>query len=174
MKYEIQGFFQLPLEEKKVYAQQPGSIEGYGQAFVVSEEQKLDWGDMAALDQYSLELKRVTGILMKSMAKSLGVEILADMFRDGLQSVRMNYYPPCPHASKVLGLSPHSDAVGLTLLLQVNQIQGLQIKKNGGWMPIKPLPGAFIVNIGDILEILSNGKYKSIEHRAVINPKSCD
>ncbi|KAJ0961748.1 hypothetical protein J5N97_029576 [Dioscorea zingiberensis] len=183
MKYEIQGFFQLPLEEKKVYAQQPGSIEGYGQVFVVSEEQKLDWGDMYFLATQPLfarnmelwpsnPLAFITGILMKSMAKSLGVEILADMFRDGLQSVRMNYYPPCPHASKVLGLSPHSDAVGLTLLLQVNQIQGLQIKKNGGWMPIKPLPGAFIVNIGDILEILSNGKYKSIEHRAVINPKN--
>ncbi|KAH7659175.1 (S)-norcoclaurine synthase protein [Dioscorea alata] len=194
MKCEIQGFFRLPLEEKKTYAQQPGSLEGYGQAFVVSDEQKLDWGDMyflatqplfarnvelwpsnppafrAALDQYSVELKRVSSILVKTMARCLGVEALTDMFIDGLQSMRMNYYPACRQANKVLGLSPHSDAVGLTLLLQVNQVQGLQIKKNGAWMPIKPLTSAFIVNIGDILEILSNGRYKSIEHRAVINP----
>ena len=46
MKYDIMEFFELPLEEKKAYAQQPGSNEGYGQVFVASEDQKLDWGDM--------------------------------------------------------------------------------------------------------------------------------
>ncbi|KAJ0961750.1 hypothetical protein J5N97_029578 [Dioscorea zingiberensis] len=49
MKCKIQGFFQLPLEEKKTYVQKPGSVEGYGQAFVLSEDQKLDWGDMYLL-----------------------------------------------------------------------------------------------------------------------------
>lgn len=46
MKINIAEFFNLPLEEKMVYAQQPNNIEGYGQAFVLSDEQKLDWGDM--------------------------------------------------------------------------------------------------------------------------------
>lgn len=43
---EIQGFFNLPMEEKKKFWQQPNEIEGFGQAFVVSEDQKLDWADM--------------------------------------------------------------------------------------------------------------------------------
>lgn len=197
VKADIEEFFRLPLKEKKAYAQLPGSIEGYGQAFVVSEEQELDWADMfflatrpvtfrnmkfwptnpptfrATLDKYSAELKRVADCLVGVMAKNLGLhpEDFANLFGNGLQSVRINYYPPCRHADKVLGLSPHSDSVGLTLLLQVNQVEGLQIRRNGRWLPIKPLPGAFIVNIGDILEILSNGRYKSIEHRAVINPE---
>lgn len=46
MKADIEEFFLLPLEEKKAYSQLPGSIEGYGQAFVISEEQELDWADM--------------------------------------------------------------------------------------------------------------------------------
>ncbi|KAK6124136.1 hypothetical protein DH2020_042109 [Rehmannia glutinosa] len=46
MKLEIQEFFNLPLEEKNKYYQETGDIEGYGQAFVISEEQKLDWADM--------------------------------------------------------------------------------------------------------------------------------
>lgn len=197
MKDDTGEFFQQPLEEKEAVAQLPGSIEGYGQAFVVSEDQKLDWGDMyflgtrpvtirnmglwtnhpptfrSTLDKYSLELKKVTHRLLGQMAKNLGLhpEKFLNLFKDGVQSVRMNYYPPCPHADKVLGLSPHSDAVGLTLLLQVNQVQGLQIRRNNRWIAIKPIPGALIVNIGDILEILSNGKYKSIEHRAIINPQ---
>ncbi|XP_042519161.1 protein SRG1-like [Macadamia integrifolia] len=44
-KLEIQEFFKLPIEEKRKFWQQPGALEGFGQAFVVSEEQKLDWGD---------------------------------------------------------------------------------------------------------------------------------
>lgn len=76
------------------------------------------------------------------------------MFDDGVQGVRMNYYPPCPQANKVIGLTPHSDAVALTLLLQVNEVQGLQIRKNGKWVPVEPIVGAFIVNIGDITEVL--------------------
>ncbi|KAJ0989978.1 hypothetical protein J5N97_008334 [Dioscorea zingiberensis] len=193
MKVVVGEFFRLPLEEKKIYEQPPGSVEGYGQAFVVSEDQKLDWGDMyflstnpahgrnlklwpanpptfkEALEQYSLEMRKVSHDLLDSIGKILKIDKFLDLFEDSLQSVRMNYYPPCPQASKVLGLSPHSDAVGLTILLQVSEVQGLQIKKNGVWLPVKPLPGAFIVNIGDIIEIMSNGKYKSIEHRAVVN-----
>ncbi|KAK0579084.1 hypothetical protein LWI29_020743 [Acer saccharum] len=46
VKVEVQEFFKLPMEEKNKYWQQAGELEGYGQAFVVSEEQKLDWADM--------------------------------------------------------------------------------------------------------------------------------
>ncbi|CAI0396540.1 unnamed protein product [Linum tenue] len=163
MKADIQEFFSRPLEEKMEYAQLPNGIEGYGQAFVVSEEQKLDWGDMlyinaqpvnrrnmrlwpsslrASLDQYSIELEKVAQSLMISMAKNLGVEHekLLDLFKEGVQTVRMNYYPPCEQASKVIGIAPHSDGSGLTLLNQVNEVQGLQIKKDGKWVPVDPIP----------------------------------
>jgi isopenicillin N synthase-like dioxygenase len=49
MKEQVQGFFDLPLQEKKRWAQKPGSLEGYGQVFVISEEQKLEWNDMIFL-----------------------------------------------------------------------------------------------------------------------------
>ncbi|KAF2914790.1 hypothetical protein DAI22_10g189800 [Oryza sativa Japonica Group] len=106
------------------------------------------------------------------MAINLGVdeEALLGVFKGHTQSVRINHYPHCRQADKVLGFSAHTDGVGLTLLLQVNDVQGLQIRKNGRWFAVKNLPGALVVNVGDILEILTNGKYKSIEHRAVINP----
>ncbi|XVF13561.1 hypothetical protein REPUB_Repub08aG0217800 [Reevesia pubescens] len=196
MKIDIQQFFKLPLQEKMAYAQLPNNLEGYGQAFVVSVDQKLDWDDMLfllplpvslrnmrfwptippsfreTLDKYSIELQKVTIQLMRVMSKNLGTdpETLANFFEDGTQGIRMNYYPPCAQASKVIGLAPHSDATGLTLLIQVNEVEGLQIKKNGKWVPVKPIPGAFIINIGDVIEIMSNGEYKSIEHRAGVNP----
>nr|GMC69570.1 protein SRG1-like [Ipomoea batatas] len=83
----------------------------------------------------------------------------------------MNHYPRCPQPDKVIGLYPHSDATGITIVLQLNETEGLQVKKDGMWIPVKPLPDAFIVNIGDIIEILSNGTYHSAEHRAIVNSK---
>ncbi|KQK24168.1 S-norcoclaurine synthase 1 [Brachypodium distachyon] len=195
LKANIQGFFQLPAERKKQFAQERGQLEGYGQLFVVSEDQKLDWADIlylntqppedrnmrfwpdqpanfrSTLDKFSTAAKDIADFLLATMAKNLGLEpeVLADKCIGGIQSVRMNYYPPCAQADKVVGFSPHSDADLLTLVLQVNHVQGLQIKRNGSWFPVKPVEGAFIVNIGDIFEIFTNGRYRSIEHRAVVD-----
>ncbi|KAJ0802787.1 putative codeine 3-O-demethylase [Helianthus annuus] len=80
-------------------------------------------------------------------------------FENCTQGIRMNYYPACPEARKVLGLTPHSDATGLTLLVQVNEVQGPQMKKNSKWVPIKPILGSIIVNIGDVLEVINYQKH---------------
>lgn len=64
-------------------------------------------------------------------------------------------HPPCEQAKKVMRLTQRqlSDATGLTLLLQESEVQGSQIKKNGKWVPIKLVPGAFIANVCDIIEV---------------------
>ncbi|KAK4857880.1 hypothetical protein QYF36_007580 [Acer negundo] len=194
-KSEIEDFFKLPLEERNKYSQLPGDIEGYGHNFVVSEEQKLDWGDMfhlttlpthlrkphllpnlplsfrETLEAYSAELKILSMKILKLMAKGLRIEEneMAVLVEEEWQSMRMNYYPPCPQPELVVGLCPHSDGSGITILLQVSEVEGLQIRKDGMWISVKPLPNAFIINVGDSLEILSNGIYRSVEHRATVN-----
>ncbi|KAL2252153.1 UNVERIFIED_CONTAM: Protein SRG1 [Sesamum indicum] len=195
MKSEIQEFFNLPIEEKKKLRQKEGDLEGYGQAFVVSEEQKLDWADMFyivtsptylrkphlipqlpptfrdTIEVYASELKILGMKILKLMAKALDMkaEEMETLFAQGMQSMRMSYYPPCPQPELVTGLYPHSDAVGLTILLQVNEVDALQLKKDGFWIPIAPLPNAFIINVGDIVEIVTNGAYRSNEHRVTVN-----
>ncbi|KAI3733803.1 hypothetical protein L6452_13259 [Arctium lappa] len=174
MKKVTEEFFKLPLEEKMKYAQISGIIEGYGQAFVVSEDKNsigVTCSISKTFDHYSNELNGVSKELFKFMSTNLGMEpnAISRLYENCIQSIRMNYYPPCRVADKVLGLAPHSDQTGLTLLVQVNEVQGLQIKKNSKWVPIKPIPGSIIVNIGDIMEIMSNGEYRSIEHRVTIN-----
>ncbi|KAJ7978985.1 2-oxoglutarate (2OG) and Fe(II)-dependent oxygenase superfamily protein [Quillaja saponaria] len=191
VKTGIQEFFNLPMEEKKKFWQQTGDVEGFGQAFVVSEEQKLNSADMFYLitlpdhmrkphlfpqlplpfQSYSAELKNLAIKILDFIAESLKMDgnDMKELFEEGLQTMRMNYYPPCPQPDFVTGINPHSDAVGLTILLQVNEMEGLQIRKDGTWIPVKALPNAFIVNIGDILEIMTNEIYQSIEHRATVN-----
>jgi isopenicillin N synthase-like dioxygenase len=58
VKLEIQEFFKLPMEEKKKYWKEPGDLEGFGQAFVVSEEQKLNWGDLFYLITLPTSLRK--------------------------------------------------------------------------------------------------------------------
>uniref|UniRef100_A0A0A9GSV1 Fe2OG dioxygenase domain-containing protein n=1 Tax=Arundo donax TaxID=35708 RepID=A0A0A9GSV1_ARUDO len=79
----------------------------------------------------------------------------------------IHYYPPCRHHEKVMGITPHTDGLGLTLLLHVDDTPGLQIRKDGRWFPVQPLPGAFVVNVADILDVLTNGAYRSVEHRVL-------
>ncbi|KAJ9564904.1 hypothetical protein OSB04_000870 [Centaurea solstitialis] len=123
------------------------------------------------LEEYSIEVKKAALKTLVFIAKALNMEVeeMKELFEDGMQGMRMNYYPPCPQPEQVIGHSPHSDAVGITFLLQLNQVEGLQIKKDGMWIPVKPLHDAFIVNIGDILQIVTNEAYSSIEHRAIVN-----
>ena len=89
------------------------------------------------------------------MANALAIDPkdIKELFNEGTQIIRMNYYPPCPQPELVIGLNTHSDASGLTILLQVNDVEGLQIRKDGMWIPVQPLPNAFIINIGDTLEV---------------------
>lgn len=79
---------------------------------------------------------------------------MRELFENGMQSMRVNYYPACLEADKVIGLTPHSDGVGLTILLQVSDVEGLQVRKDGMWILVKPLPNSFIINIGDMLEVI--------------------
>uniref|UniRef100_A0A5B7AEQ9 Fe2OG dioxygenase domain-containing protein n=1 Tax=Davidia involucrata TaxID=16924 RepID=A0A5B7AEQ9_DAVIN len=187
-------FFMLPLEEKQKYPMTPGTVQGYGQAFVFSEDQKLDWCNMFALgiephfirnpklwptkpakfsetlEEYSREIRKLCQRLLKFIATSLGLneDTFEEMFGVAVQAARMNYYPPCPRPDLVLGLSPHSDGSALTVLQQgKGSSVGLQILKDNTWLPVHPIPNALIINIGDTIEVLTNGRYKSVEHRAV-------
>ncbi|XP_059596416.1 oxoglutarate-dependent flavonoid 7-O-demethylase 1 [Vitis vinifera] len=195
LKSEIGEFYKLPLEERMKYKMRPGDVEGYGHLPIRSEDQKLDWADRFymitnpihtrkpyllpelpsslrdSLECYLAELQKLAMMLLGFMAKALKLEKgeMEELFEDGMQSVRMSYYPPCPQPELVMGLTPHSDATGITILLQINGVDGLQIKKDGVWIPVSFLPDALVVNVGDVLEILSNGVYTSIEHRATVN-----
>jgi isopenicillin N synthase-like dioxygenase len=60
----------------------------------------------------------------------------------------------------------HSDPGAITILL-ADDVPGLEIRKDGEWVKVDPIPGGFIVNVGDMLEIVSNGRYKSVEHRGM-------
>ncbi|KAL7125618.1 hypothetical protein ABFS83_14G129100 [Erythranthe nasuta] len=81
-----------------------------------------------------------------------------------------HYYPACPQPELTLGASKHTDDGFLTVLLQ-DQIGGLQVFLDNMWIDIPPVHGALVINIGDLLQLISNDKFKSVEHRVLANRK---
>ncbi|EOY07187.1 2-oxoglutarate and Fe(II)-dependent oxygenase superfamily protein [Theobroma cacao] len=190
-------FFSLPLEVKQGYANEPSTYEGYGSRLGVEKGAILDWSDYFFLHfmpvssrnqskwpaqpsscrelvaEYGAEVVKLCGRLLKAMSTNLGLpeDYLQKAFggEDIGACLRVNFYPKCPQPDLTLGLSSHSDPGAMTILLPDHDVAGLQVCKNGKWITVKPVPNAFIVNVGDQLQVLSNGIYKSVEHRVIVN-----
>ncbi|KAL1802530.1 hypothetical protein ACET3Z_031177 [Daucus carota] len=132
-------------------------------------------GFSETLLEVSTKQREVMKNLLRGVSKSLEVEEsylynLADMDM-GMDFFAMNIYPPCPQPELAVGLSPHTD-FGLLIILASNEVAGLQIQQNGVWFNVDVHPNYLMVNLGDHMEILTNGKYKSAVHRATVNSKT--
>ncbi|KAB2020191.1 hypothetical protein ES319_D07G051100v1 [Gossypium barbadense] len=109
------------------------------------------------------------GMIIESLSLRISPNRLTPKMDRGMQIMAVNCYPPCPKPEMALGLPPHSDYTCLTIILQSST--GLEIldTDDGNWKMVPELHGALQVHIGDHFEVMSNGVYKSVVHRATLN-----
>ncbi|GJN08190.1 hypothetical protein PR202_ga26084 [Eleusine coracana subsp. coracana] len=127
-------------------------------------------------EEYGDEVLHLARRVMRLLSTGLGLE--ASRLPEAFGGVggegaclRVNFYPRCPQPELTLGVAAHSDPGGMTMLLVDNHVRGLQVRRpaDGQWITVDPVPDAFIVNIGDQIQVLSNAVYKSVEHRVTVS-----
>jgi isopenicillin N synthase-like dioxygenase len=120
-----------------------------------------------AVLEYLRALTVVGHTLMEGIALSLGLGpgYFADRYTaDPLILFRIFHYPPLPAGADVWGVGEHTDYGVLTILKQ-DDCGGLEVKSPGGWIAAPPIAGSFVCNIGDMLDRMTGGRYRSTPHR---------
>ncbi|KAK9059378.1 hypothetical protein SSX86_021998 [Deinandra increscens subsp. villosa] len=192
-------YFNLPEEERlKSYSDDPNKTTRLSTSFNIRTEKVANWRDYLRFQCYPVHdyihewptnpglfrdhvaeyCQSVRGLavqLIEAISESLGLRkdyITGQLgkHKQATQHMSFNYYPPCPQPDLTYGLPGHTDLNLITILLQ-DQVPGLQVLRDGEWVAVDPVPNTFIINIGDQVQVMSNGRYKSVLHRAVVN---CD
>lgn len=122
------------------------------------------------IDAWDAALSRVAHTLLRHWAAALGSP--PDAFDAAFAGapatlIKLVRYPP--RADTPQGVGAHRDAGVLTLLLAEPGSRGLQVRQNDGWIDVPALDGAFVVNIGELLEVATSGYLRATEHRVNLN-----
>lgn len=117
-----------------------------------------------AFDRCGLRILRAIAIYLK-----LDPEFFTDTVRDGNSVLRLLHYPPVPENSPAVRAAAHEDINTITLLLGAQEAGLELLDRSGQWQQVKPNEGELVVNIGDMLQRLTNNMLPSTTHR-VINP----
>lgn len=105
--------------------------------------------------------------------KFFGVQDPIDFCSGNSSTLRLNHYPISSNTSTALGVHPHTDLGAVTILLQDDAISALQVyhPDSSTWVPVPPIQNTFIVNLGDMMQVWSNDKYRAPMHRVLSTEK---
>ncbi|EPS70010.1 hypothetical protein M569_04751, partial [Genlisea aurea] len=128
-----------------------------------------------AMERYQQEMKTLTRKLLHIIFKAMGARqedeaaISYMLEHNPSGALQLNSYPTCPNPDRAVGLPPHTDTFLLTVLHQ-NRTDGLHVfRPDLGWRLVPPVAGAFVVNLGDLMHVLSNARFVNACHRVVPN-----
>ncbi|XP_038717754.1 1-aminocyclopropane-1-carboxylate oxidase homolog 1-like isoform X2 [Tripterygium wilfordii] len=181
-------FHEQPNEVKKeLYSRDlEKSVKYYSNGDLFSRKGAADWTDILAFDfddgivdpaavpqlcrdavtEYVGHMVELKNTLSELLSEALGLssDYLAKMECMEYPPIRCHYYPACPEPNGVLGSVEHTDPDFMTIVLQDN-VGGLQVVQQNMWVDVSPVPGALIVNMGDFMQLITNDKFISVQHR---------
>ncbi|KAI3716202.1 hypothetical protein L6452_23373 [Arctium lappa] len=160
---------------------EPESESDHRRLLSVFQEHPEDF--RCVVDDYVTEVKKMACEILDLMADELKLEpknVLSKLLMDEQSDsvFRVNYYPPCPEVREheidggnLIGFGEHTDPQIISVL-RSNNTSGLEISlRDGRWVSVPPDSDSFFINVGDSLQVMTNGRFKSIKHRVVANSK---
>ncbi|VAI00465.1 unnamed protein product [Triticum turgidum subsp. durum] len=187
----VRGFHEEPREAKApYYTRDLGRPVRYWSNFDLFQSPAAQWRDTLYMQttpelpqleeippacrpialEYARLMQQLGRTLLELLSEALGLDP-GHLEEDAacLERLAGHYYPPCPEPHLTLGTTRHSDPCFLAVLLQ-DAVGGLQVlleedNNNNNYVPA--VEGALVVNVGDFLQIVSNDRFKSVEHRVV-------
>ncbi|XP_068327736.1 1-aminocyclopropane-1-carboxylate oxidase homolog 1-like [Pyrus communis] len=191
IKDGVRGFFELDTQVKKeLYTRDPFKPLIYNSNFDLYSAPVTNWRDTFMcyvapnptkpedlpqvcrdiLVEYSMQVMNLGRLLFELLSEALGLKPshMNDIDCSEGLVILGHYYPPCPQPELTMGTSSHADNDFLTILLQ-DHIGGLQVLHQSKWVDVPLVPGALVVNIGDLLQLITNDRFKSIQHRVLAN-----
>ncbi|XP_004486198.1 1-aminocyclopropane-1-carboxylate oxidase [Cicer arietinum] len=138
----------------------------------ISEIPDLDQDYRKVMKEFAVKLEKLAEELLDYLCENLGLEkgYLKKVFYGSKGpnfGTKVSNYPPCPKPELIKGLRAHTDAGGIILLFQDDKVSGLQLLKDDKWIDVPPMRHSIVINLGDQLEVITNGKYKSVMHRVI-------
>ncbi|GJM94871.1 hypothetical protein PR202_ga11554 [Eleusine coracana subsp. coracana] len=132
------------------------------------------------LNEYIAAVRRMTCTVLELMAEGLGLDetdaftrLVLDKESDSM--LRVNHYPPRPELKqlgghgRLTGFGEHTDPQIISVL-RSNDTSGLEISlRDGSWVSVPADRNSFFVNVGDALQVLTNGRFRSVPHRVMVN-----
>ncbi|KAK7245670.1 hypothetical protein RIF29_40518 [Crotalaria pallida] len=130
-----------------------------------------------AVEGYLGEVKRMCYEVLELMADGLGIKqrnVFSRLLKDEKSDscFRLNHYPPCPEVQalnrgNLVGFGEHTDPQIISVL-RSNNTAGLQIcLRDGSWVSVPSDHTSFFINVGDTLQVMTNGRFKSVKHRVL-------
>ncbi|XP_020240081.1 gibberellin 2-beta-dioxygenase [Cajanus cajan] len=135
----------------------------------------------SGVEEYTRAVKKVCSEVLELMGDGLGIgsrEVFSRLIRDERSDscLRINRYPACPELSvevealsgrNLIGFGEHTDPQIISVL-RSNNTSGLQIcLQDGTWVSIPPDHTSFFLGVGDLLQVMTNGRFKSVKHRVL-------
>ncbi|KAL4558371.1 hypothetical protein LXL04_036570 [Taraxacum kok-saghyz] len=121
------------------------------------------------LEEYGVHQSRVAKSIFGAITQNLKLNEESECYLSpSTGHLRVYRYPRCfyDNPSKVWGMEVHTDSSVVTILNQY-EVGGLQIhsEKDNAWIDVKPIPDTLLVHVGDMMQAISDDKYKSVKHR---------
>ncbi|KAF8408876.1 hypothetical protein HHK36_004945 [Tetracentron sinense] len=127
---------------------------------------------ISAVRMMACEVLELLADGLEILPKNVFSKLLMDEESDSV--FRLNHYPPCPDLQalsgrNLIGFGEHTDPQIISVL-RSNSTSGLQISlKDGSWVSVPPDQNSFFIIVGDSLQVMTNGRFKSVRHRVLAN-----